>query len=1006
MKKSFVLCLSALLVGLPGTTLFAAEEDPAIEEVVVTGSYLKRNAADSPSPLSIVSSADIEDIGAADAAEVIASMPWNSGSQTRAATFQGEGADGRMSMNLRNLGNGATLPLVNGRRQVPSWYNGRGNASTNINALVPTIAIERIEVVKDGASALYGSDAVAGVVNFITKRDFEGFDMTYQYTSDQNTGEGATGTLSMLLGVQGDRGGIIASASTMDRGEINVADDYERFGGSTLSSTGQPGRLLPVAGQTITWAAHGLYPGQQVGANEETSLNNLPRAADGSSYGQADVNCEDAAALTRGMGGALANFANRCVYDYGSFFSIQAAEKLQNMFVAGHYDLTDNLTANFEFASNSSEFNRLNSLNPNAPALTIPTGSSYIDANGDIQFAPNPGSVEDAFRRGIEPINYANLTRLQGYTSEQTGTAIRPMKTFTDVNRSDQRLVFGIEWDVEFAGNPWVVTANVTASDHSSQVAQVQDTLSTHMELALNGWGGPNCDLINGVPGDGNTAYAASGGDFGAGSCYFFNPFGNSAWERDGTQGYSNGELTNPPELYEWLIGRASSDSDFGQRVFDIVAAGDLFDTASGPIGLAVGVQRRIDTGQVVLDSSLTSDNLDFVFGADDWKGTLTTTAAFAELAIPVGDLIEVNVAGRYEEFDEIGEDSVDPKISVIFRPTDSLTLRASAGSSFRVPSLQQSFGALTTVANQADLVGGTTFKPSITKGNPSLKPESADNMNFGLSWIPQDGILEGLSVDVDYYSYEYSDIITRENSAALLAADNAVIQAYADANDVTLAVAATDSARNFDQVIRNSSGILLRLLPNFSNADSAEVSGVDLTSSYSFDNGWGNWRVGLQAAWIGTYDVKVGATTYDAVGSYNFTTPVARPLPEWKINGTLSWSMDEHRVFVLARYIDEVDEDIPAGTAGFFKAVTAIAGNTDTANDMADGKIDSMLTVDVQYNYNFGELAFLSDSNVTVGIQNILDEKPPIVSYVTAYDPTLHDGRGRLFFLRVGASL
>ena len=88
-----------------------------------------------------------------------------------------------MSMNLRNLGNGATLPLVNGRRQVPSWYNGRGNASTNISALVPTIAIERIEVVKDGASALYGSDAVAGVVNFITKRDFEGLDFTYQYLS-------------------------------------------------------------------------------------------------------------------------------------------------------------------------------------------------------------------------------------------------------------------------------------------------------------------------------------------------------------------------------------------------------------------------------------------------------------------------------------------------------------------------------------------------------------------------------------------------------------------------------------------------------------------------------------------------------------------------------------------------------------------------------------------------------------------------------------------------------
>ena len=179
-----------------------------------------------------------------------------------------------------------------------------------------------------------------------------------------------------------------------------------------------------------------------------------------------------------------------------------------------------------------------------------------------------------------------------------------------------------------------------------------------------------------------------------------------------------------------------------------------------------------------------------------------------------------------------------------------------------------------------------------------------------------------------------------------------------------------------------------MRLLPNFSNADSAEVSGVDLTSSYRFDNRWGNWSVGLTAAWVGTYEVTVGSTTYDAVGSYNFSTPVARPLPEWKVNGTLSWSKDNHRAFMMVRYIDEVDEDIPAGTAGFFKAVTALAGNQSTANDMADGKIESMTTVDLQYNYNFGETAFLSDSNVTVGLQNVFDEKPPIVSYITANDP------------------
>ena len=231
------------------------------------------------------------------------------------------------------------LLLVNGRRHVPSWYNGRGNASTNINALVPTIAIERIEVVKDGASALYGSDAVAGVVNFITKNDFEGFDVTYQYTTDEQTNQGDTGLVSAIWGIQGDKGGIIAAMQMMDRNEINVADDYQRYGGSTLSSTGQPGRLLPIGDSA--WAANGLYPGQQVGLNEETTLNNLPRASDGSSYGQADVNYR-MQPLPVEMGRA-ANFANRCVYDYGSFFSIQAAEEFKNFFVNGSYELTSDL---------------------------------------------------------------------------------------------------------------------------------------------------------------------------------------------------------------------------------------------------------------------------------------------------------------------------------------------------------------------------------------------------------------------------------------------------------------------------------------------------------------------------------------------------------------------------------------------------------------------------------------------------------------------------------------
>ena len=110
LSKTAWLCGFVLLsLGLGPRAFGASPDDEVIEEVVVTGSYLKRTAADSPSPLSVIGAAQIEDLGAADVAEVIASLPWQSGSQTRASTFQGEGADGRNSINLRNLGHGATL---------------------------------------------------------------------------------------------------------------------------------------------------------------------------------------------------------------------------------------------------------------------------------------------------------------------------------------------------------------------------------------------------------------------------------------------------------------------------------------------------------------------------------------------------------------------------------------------------------------------------------------------------------------------------------------------------------------------------------------------------------------------------------------------------------------------------------------------------------------------------------------------------------------------------------
>ncbi|MEO1081951.1 MAG: TonB-dependent receptor [Pseudomonadota bacterium] len=1004
----------------------AAEDDEIIEEVVVTGSYLKRDPANSPSPLSVVSSAEIEDLGAADVAEIVQAMPWASGSISRSANFQGEEAQGRNTINLRNLGQSSTLVLLNGKRQAPSWYNERGNAAVNINGLLPNIAIERVEIVKDGASALYGSDAIAGVVNFISKDDFEGLDFNYQFTTSQETNSGDTHNFEVLWGGQSERGSIIVAASVLNRDEINIADNYGRYGGTTISGTGQPGRLIPVFGETPTWAANGVDPGQ--------ASPGLPRAADGSSFGQADVNCEDSAALEQAgtLGTAFGN--NLCIYDYGPFFVIQAQEELRKMYTRGDWNFTDQIRTYFEFASNEQDFERLNSLNPNAPALPIPTQVNYLDDMGNIQTSLNPGSQEDAFRRGIEPIVYSNVTRLIGGTAF-TDERFRPLDTFTRADRKDTRYVLGLDWDFNIGDRQWTSDLSYTASQHSTGTVNRSDTLSTHMELALSGRGGPNCDLVNGTPGEGNAAYQATGGDFDAGNCYYFNPFGNSLFDRNGNL-YDIGnlaagdpalELVNPAELYDWLLGKRNGGARYSQSVIDWVVAGDLGEIGGQPVGLAFGFQQRRDEGSTYVDSAESSDNLDFSFGAQPWDGELTTNAFFAELAVPFGDRFLLNAAIRHEDFDELDENTTDPKLTALWQPLDSLSLRASWGTSFRVPSLQQSFGTLTTSGNLTDVSFESTFRPSISLGNPELQPETAENWGIGLSWKPVDGFLEGFALDLDYFNYEYEDIITRQNSQSLVTADNAALHAFAASNGCTDAApvgnappgsgaacqaqwiqAVQQGVGNRDQVVRNSEALLLRVLPDFANADSATISGMDINSSYTFDSNFGQWRIGLQAAWMEEYTVEIAgadgsiARTIEGAGNYNFTNPVARPLPEWRINGTLNWNYNNHRVFMIVKYVDGLESDIPAGNVAFFQAGARLAGNDDIADDIGDSDIPSFTTADIQYNYTFRDFGVLRNSTIGLGVMNVTNEEPPAIAVVTAFDGRLHDGRGRMLFMRL----
>lgn len=544
-----------------------------------------------------------------------------------------------------------------------------------------------------------------------------------------------------------------------------------------------------------------------------------------------------------------------------------------------------------------------------------------------------------------------------------------------------------------------------TATEMDQSITEIQDTLSVQMELAINGFGGPNCNPFNGVAGEGNRAYAASGGDFNAGQCYFFNPFGNSAFANDGSR-QTDLTLRNPAELYSWLAGRVTSDAPFRQRVIDATLVGELFETGAGPIGLAVGFQHRADSARTVFDASTNTANLDFVYGATDWSGRLTTTAVFTEISVPVVDSLEVNIALRWEDFDEISESTTDPKISLIWRPIESFTGRASYGSSFRVASLQQLSGSLTTVHNMTDIGNNTAYRAAVTQGNRNLKPESTDMFNLGFSWVP-DGMLEGLQLDLDYYNYTYEDIIGRENFKNILDADIAALQAAIDAGQ-TLIEAVDAGVGNRRQVVRNGAGIAVRVLPDFLNLSSADISGIDLQSSYTFSTEVGEFKLGMQGSLGLEYEIATGDSTYDGLGFYNETNPVAprRPQPKFKVNTSVNWRLDEHSVFFVIRHVDGYEKKVLTATDGFWRATVDLALGSNAANSFYNADIDSWTTADIQYTYSFAELPFFDASSISIGAKNLTNEEPPWVPYITSYDPVNHDPRGRIWYARISASL
>jgi len=872
---------SAALLAASGAVAQEAAStsgEEEMQEVVVTGTYIGSSVDNLPSPVTVVGQEELTNTGRGSIAEVLKSLPINTGSFTFGDPVAQRFSSGA-NLDLRGLGPASTLTLVNGRRQASvAIPNQDGNVFVDVNSLVPPIAIERIEVIKDGASALYGSDAVAGIANFITRNDFQGAEFQVGYSATNTDKRSDDLTAGLLLGAGTDAGNVIFAASYLDRSELLVRQFPEQVNALLPSALSQPGSYALLPGQPYVAPYNALPPGTPI-------IDPLCASPQLGQFPDAGIATNPA-----GTGPGTPGGVGTCRLHVGTDTAIIPEQRRANLFTSGRFGLTDSVESYAEFGFARDRVARGSSPSFGALSLlTIP--------------AMNPGN----FLGG----NVLWLGRPLG---------LRHGVTRQDTESDTYRGVFGLRGDIN---EDWRWDASAVYANNRSRF-QWLDSLRTRIQAALNCQGGTNNNQC-------------------------FNPFGSEFGTAPGNP------LYNDPAVINDFFIPAVLESESALKTYEGVVTGKLAELPAGPLGIAIGGQLRDETLDGNWSDEMNRALFIFVPQSFDYSGSQDVWGTFVELAVPVTQELNFQVAGRYEDYGD-GIDTLDPKVAARWQPIDPLTLRASWGTSFAAPSVFQRFGSITSTENLLDPATNVRVTPPIfTRGNEALEPFSSTNWTVEAVWEPVDDV----RLSLNYWNFDIEDIIVAESPQAVF------------------------NANPFDpRIIRNALGSPQQVNLQYINAAFIKADGVDLTGNYSFEIGSAG-RLAFDTTWtyVMSYDLQESPNSpvIDAVGRRNFVNPAfGAPQPEFRGNLGVAWTKGGHDASVRARYIDGFENDQnPASPAGSFT------------------------TVDVQYSYSLD--GWLGEGTmVTLGATNVLDEDPPILLLDSlGYDATVHDGRRRLMFVR-----
>ncbi|MEA1943301.1 MAG: TonB-dependent receptor [Pseudomonadota bacterium] len=939
------------------------EEDTTEDVVVVTGSLLRRNEFTSTAPIQVVTAEVATLEGLVDAAEMLQTASVASGSVQLNNQFGGfvvEGGTGVNSISLRGLGAQRSLVLINGNRPGPAGVRGQVGAF-DLN-VIPSSIVQRFEILKDGASSIYGSDAVAGVINVITRTEVDRPELSVQVNAPFEGG-GETYDISGAYGLNFDRGNIVLAAQYQLREDLSLGDrDYLSCQQDRVWDA-PGGNRIDREDRSITAGTE--YSGcNHIYAN--TIIDNL--------YGTGRYIPAPDGVGGGPLGEVVPGYRPRANGRYDD----PAGQAFYEDVLANPRVLSADAINRQERMSfyASSDF-----------ALDMLGG---VDWRNEFLFTRRE-TTSDGWRQFFPLVGGAFVNSLFG--------------------------VYGYANDPTY-DHPLGLIQPVTIWPSNSFANVDYTALNTQLEGGFSPWFGPMADWVWSA----SVQYSRSDAEYG-GNAIIASESGDARFDADAPiyDPYSSDFLSGNygDAVYDQLTANTVGTTVYEQTVVNAVTTGELFDLPAGPVGAALGYEYRTFSIDDTPDELSRNGDLWGSSSALVTRGDDTVHEFFGELEIPLVagepffESLTMSLSGRTFDYESAGSDGVW-KAGLNWQISPTFRMRATQGTSYRAPGLyelylgdQSAFLSQLSIdpcidwANSSnanirtncaaegipgDYTGGASSATIYSGGGAGvLEPETSDARTVGLVYTPE---WAALSVAVDYFEIEVYDQIAQLGAASIL------FSCYAGSTFPNNFCNLFDRAPGSDAVRPNA---ILEVRDSYLNINSQITDGFDLTVRYEHEFDFGDLLISAQSTWTNTDIVNL----FDPSLPSNFETNDFNGTvgdPEFVANGRVAFFRGDWTFNWFFNYIEGTDNQ------ALYEDSLTYQSYYGFQDAYFDAEVESALYHDFSIEWEGDRLSILG------GVSNAFDEEPPLISTGvgstrrgnTALSATQYDLRGRTAFVRV----